>query len=363
LRVVYGPHQGWVDELERELNDRFRQDEAPLVRCVLLRHEHEDMTVILTMHHVISDGDTMMYAMRDLLQASSRAALGLSPELLPLNDIRSVEERLPRRLWSKDGLRLLIDFVSEEVRLLAKYGAPFKVPRDRDEPVHGRRFRCSHKTLDETKTARLVARAKNERTTVHGALCSAMILGALHESGVTQETRVALVSPVNVRDNLVPPVGEDAGYYVSMMTYRAGVRPDVSFWELARSVREQMAPFLARGDGPLMLELLDGVFHLLRGHVITPFELAARWEKAVSGSMILSNLGRDDCEFDSGLLSIDALYVCASLSCLGDFGSVAHTFRGRLTWTFVWADPLFEPQRAERLISGIIDRIEQALSG
>ena len=362
LRVVHRSQDDWVHELERELNDRFRCGEGPLTRCVLLRHGHDDMTVILTVQHTICDGEGMRYAMRDLLEAAGRAALGLSPDLLPLTDTLSVEERLPGRLWSMHGLRLMTEFLFEEVRLFAKHGAPFKVPRDRDVPVHARQFRCTHKGLDETQTAKLLLRAKEERTTVHGALSSAMILGALHDSDVMRSVRVALVSPVNLRASLVPPVGHDTGYYVSLIPYRAAVHPDVSFWDLARSVRDQMASGLSRGDAPMMMDLLDGIFHLLQGPSAKPLEIAERWEKAVAGSMLLSNLGRQDFEFDSGPLSVDALYVCSSLSCFGDFGAVAHTFRDRLIWTFVWADPLIGPQRAERLTSAIINRLEQALS-
>jgi hypothetical protein len=278
LRVVQGEQEGWIHEFDSELNERIPCGQGPLGRCVLVRHGSDDVTVLLTVHHAASDGESMRAMMRDLLHACGQVASGLPPGLLPLDDIPSVEARSPQKLWSKAGVRLTTAFVAEEIRLLAKHGAPFKVPRDHDVPVHLRRFRSIPRCLDKARTARLLARAKAERTTVHGALCSAMILGALREAGVSRPERVTLVSPVNLRSVLVPPVGDNTGYYVSMMPYRAAVRPDVPFWDLARSVREQMAPGLSRGDAALLLEMLDGVFHLLRGHLITPVELASRWE-------------------------------------------------------------------------------------
>ncbi|WP_394842052.1 condensation domain-containing protein [Pendulispora brunnea] len=361
LRVLDTTPDGWLSEFEDELNDRFPALNAPFARSVWLRHAPDDHTVMLTVHHAASDGFSLGLAMRDLVRATARAASGSPARLEPLRDTRSVEERLPHRLWSRRGIRLLGRFVAEEARLSAKYGAPFKVPRDRPARVEGRRFRCIPRIFDESTTRRLLARAKAENTTVHGALAAAMILGAFREASIARPTRVALGSPINLREALVPPVKESLGYYVSMVPYRAAVDPHASFWQLARSIREQMSLGIARGDAPLMLDLFEGVFRLLRGHSASPSEIAARWDRTVVNSMILSNLGRQDFGLENGPLSVEAVYFCAAMSVLGDFGSVANTFRDRLIWTFIWAEPLIGSTRAHRLMDFTAERLLQAL--
>jgi hypothetical protein len=356
LRVVDAPRSDLVAEFEREMNERFCSTDGPLTRCVLMRHAPEENTVILTGHHSIL-GAQGLTALKELLSAAS----GRPYALPPLDDVRSVAHRLPERLWSRKGLRFLGKFISEEVRLTAKYGAPFKVPRERHVPVHARRFRCAPRTLDAQKTARLTARAREERTTVHSALSAAMILGSLEDARASRPTRFSLVCPVDVRKALSPPVrSHDMGLYVSMIPYRAAVAPDAHFWDLARSVRDQLMTGYRR-DALLMLDLLEGMSLLLRGNSTPPAAFAERWEKAVVSSMNLSNLGRLDLDVDLGPLSIESLDISAGLSVFADFGALTTTFRDTMAWTFVWADPLIGPARAQSLTAAIEARLDRAL--
>lgn len=362
LRVVHRPADEWVDAFEEELNEKVPWQEGPLARCALVRHSGEELTLLLAIHHAVSDGNSGALAMRDLVQACRRTMLGASPGLVPLDDIRSVEARLPARLWSLLGLRVTGEFVAEEVRLRAKAGAPFKVPRAREAPFHARRVRCLPRALDAAKTAKLAARAREEGTSVYGALSAAMLLGALEATGATRPRHMSLGSPVNLRKVLVPPVGDDVGDYASMVAYREVVSPDASFWALARSVRGQVARRLERGDAPLMLDFFEGIFRLLGGPAATPIEIAERWEKQVVSSMVMSNMGRLDLGLDAGPLSVEAMHICGALSVLGDFGAVTTTFEETLRWMFVWIDPLIGSSTAERLVSAITGRLEQAMA-
>jgi hypothetical protein len=51
----------WIDELRREIAIPFRADEVPMVRAVLL-HQREYATLILTAHHSVADGLSLVFA-------------------------------------------------------------------------------------------------------------------------------------------------------------------------------------------------------------------------------------------------------------------------------------------------------------
>lgn len=365
LRVVDTPEDTpedtWVHELERELNEQFQWQDGPLGRCVLLQHGPENATVLLTLHHTICDGQSVLLAMRDLLQAAGQATLGQRPELPPLDDTRSVEDRLPHGLLSKKGFAFLRNFLSQEIRLRSKYGVPFEIPKDQEVPVHARRFRCLPTIWDEARTAKLVSRAREEGTSVHGALCAATVLGALHDSGVTRPVRVFLGSAANLRDSLVPTVGDDVGYYAASLPYAGVVRPDVPFWDLARSIREQLLHGQSQGVGLMTLDMGSHLYRLFGAHRASPPELADRWSKLVTG-LGVSNMGRQDLPIGSSPLSVEALYIAAALSAFAHFATSAMTFRNRLVLSFLWADPVVGQERVERLASAIAGQLDQASS-
>ncbi|WP_394829979.1 condensation domain-containing protein [Pendulispora rubella] len=360
LRVVTIAEPEWVAELEREANDKFRWSDGPLARCVLLRHGPEDATIFLTMHHAICDGQSILFAMRDLLESTARAARGEAPELSVLEDVRAVEDRLPAKLFSRKGAGFLYDFVSDEIRLRMKYGAPFRMPRDEEVPLDARHFKCRPTVLDEERTAKLLARARAEGTTIHGALCAATILAILRDAGVSRPVQVFLGSAVSVRNDLVPAVGDDVGYYASSQPYRAPVDPDASFWDLARSVRGQMIRGRSRGDAIMMLDFGSGMYRLMGGDGATPLELAHKWNKLLTG-LGVSNMGRQDFTTDFSPFSLDGLYLSAALSAFTDFVTSAMTFRDRLVITFLWAEPVIRRQRAIQLGDSVHAHLEQAI--
>ena len=170
-------------------------------------------------------------------------------------------------------------------------------------------------------------------------------------------------SAVDIRRHLSPPVGDDdLGYYVSLLSYRAGVSPDVPFWDLARSVRREIVRGLSRGEPYMVLDLFEGLFRALRGPSADVARFAPRWQKvAPPSTMTISNLGAQRWGDELQPLSVESLYVTGALSIMGDFGAVVTTFRDALFWTFVTAEPLIAPERARNLVRASVRRLLRAV--
>src|SRR5437660_8436005 len=82
LRVLNGPREAWIVEAERDREEPLPIEQGPLARCTLLRHSAAESTLLTTVSHVIGDGISGSYLVRDILRAAGAAGAtqALDPE-------------------------------------------------------------------------------------------------------------------------------------------------------------------------------------------------------------------------------------------------------------------------------------------
>ena len=355
LQLRVAPDGDWVKELDDELNLPF-DAQGPLARFVLVPLGPAESYVLATIHHSVGDGMSGVFLMRDLTDACAQVLAGQTPKLADLAEAVSVDAGLPPaargiRAWSHHAR-----FILRELWMLLTTGKPLKVRRDQPRYAHSRRARVIPHQLDAALTERLSARARAEKTTVHGALSAAMLLGTLADANLPHAA-VTFGTPVNLRAQLVPPVGEQVGFYVSMTLFRGRVTRDTPFWALARAVRSQVERTIARGDQLAVLDFLPRVMRLIGVARLAPRKLLERFEDAAPSTTGLTNLGRLTIQTVHGPLKIEDCHFAASPSALGDFLSTATSLNGRLFWNFVWPDPVLTAPHAQRLVAAIIERL------
>lgn len=358
LREARG--ESHVAELEQEINTPFDAAQGPLGRFVLVDCGEGGLWLLATLHHAIGDGMSGAYLMRDLVQACALAAEGRGVALPAIAEAGSLDERLPARTAGVGGWLNHLRFLGREGWLRLRHGRPFKVRPEVPAFAHSRRARVLLRVLDAAATERLSARSRAEGTTVHGALSAAMILEVLGESG-GGAGHVSFGSPANVRAQLSPPVGEQLGFYVSMVAFRAAVRASTPFWQLARAVRRQAEADLARGAQLSILRLMPPLASLLGMGTLPPRGLVESWEERVPTTSGLTNLGRLAIETHAGPFGIETCHFVACPSALGDFLATATSLHGHLDWNFIWADPVLSEPRATALADGAVARVQEAI--
>jgi hypothetical protein len=99
LRLVTSSFARWEREIAEEVNEPFTPDQAPLFRAVLL-HQETHCTFILSSHHAVSDGFSLIFLLRDILLALSGHAL----EALPLAPSREILFGAQQRTSAEPGL-------------------------------------------------------------------------------------------------------------------------------------------------------------------------------------------------------------------------------------------------------------------
>jgi Phthiocerol/phthiodiolone dimycocerosyl transferase C-terminus len=285
LRVVrVGASQpNWLTELQREVATPFDAGLARLVRAVPLHEPHRD-TLILTAHHSIADGLSLTFAIRDTLLALSgnpRDPLLVTPfiesmldsdsspiELAPTSEGNGIEETRPSVFRSQHGL------------MPSVYGL----------------------SLSAELTLKLRKLARQEETTVHGALCAALVLAGRQAIGEWEDKPVRVLSPIDIRNLL--GVAEHCGLFISAASVSFKPNGETAFWELARFAKRQL-PGAQTGDG------VTSAIHAIQQAISkglgveTAMQLAAR---GFAYEAMVSNLGNLRYETIFGEFKLKALW-------------------------------------------------------
>ncbi|HEU4727123.1 MAG TPA: condensation domain-containing protein, partial [Kofleriaceae bacterium] len=247
LRVVdvgrSGDPRGGVAELAYAETQRpFDLAAGPLVRALLLRAAG-DHVLVVTMHHIISDGWSLDVLRREL--AALHAAFSSArPSPLPALPLQYADFAI----WQRGEL------AGERLDRLMAYwrsqldGAPLvlELPGDRPRPAHAdhqgalQRFAVPGELAD-----RLRSLAAAEQATLFMALLSAFYVVLHHHSGA----EVVLVgSPIANRQR--PELEGLIGLFVNTLVLRGDLRARDSFRDLLRQVRATTLAAFAHQDLP-----------------------------------------------------------------------------------------------------------------
>jgi hypothetical protein len=183
LRVVETAEVRLERELERELRTQFDPRQAPLMRAVLLYQEFKAV-FILVAHHSIADGFSLAFAIRDVLEALSGQPL----DRLPLMPSREEIFGLPRGTSTEAGPASQSS--AAVVASLARDKRAVPVPQ------------IQRLSLVPFLTSMLQSRAREEETTVHGALCAALVLAGRQIDRGWHDNPLRVRSSVSIRSLL-----------------------------------------------------------------------------------------------------------------------------------------------------------------
>jgi hypothetical protein len=177
LRIVQDePELRWEAEVGKELATPFDPSQAPLIRAVLI-HGARDAAFMLVAHHSIADGLSLAYAIRDTLDALAGRSLRPLPWLPSQDDMMNASDSLA------DG--------QEQDQAEAPTPAVYRRQDNARPTVKGLR-------LSPGLTASVRERARQEGTTVHGALCAALVLASREVFAAWRDIPLRILSPINV---------------------------------------------------------------------------------------------------------------------------------------------------------------------
>ena len=285
LRVVQeiNATRRWEQEIELELSIPFDPADAPLVRVVLL-HEEERAVCLVVIHHAIADGRSVAFAIRDLIQAVSGKLVDRLPVIPSLEDVLGVTSN--GISYSKSD---------DEPPSSSERPSVF-VSKENTRP------RIKSLALTTELTNRLRERARQERTTVHGALSAASALACWEVVDGVSASPVRVMSPIDARK--LVGLGEDCAVLVGSGTVSIEPSEATTFWEIARAATTRLGKAQTL---EAMRAVRHGMHQVMKQGIDVP-TAAAIAAQGFAHDILLTNLGNLGYPTDFGKLQLEAVW-------------------------------------------------------
>ncbi|MFG2633928.1 non-ribosomal peptide synthase/polyketide synthase [Streptomyces sp. NPDC048362] len=229
-------------DLLQEYSRPFDLHRGPLLRALLLRESATSHVLLLTAHHIVTDGWSMGIVLDELCTAYDALARGAAPQLPP------VATQYPDfAVWQREqlsGARLERQLAHWQERLTGAVAPelPLDRPRRGEEAGAG----AVHTfTVPAPLTARLRDLARERHTTLHTALVAATQALLARWSGQDDIT-VGSLTPGRSRTDLERTVG----FFVNTVALRTPVRSAGSFRDLLADTADTVNDAFAYGDTP-----------------------------------------------------------------------------------------------------------------
>ncbi|MEU0005141.1 non-ribosomal peptide synthase/polyketide synthase [Streptomyces sp. NPDC006314] len=229
-------------DLLQEYSRPFDLRQGPLLRALLLRESATSHVLLLTAHHIVTDGWSMGIVLDELCTAYDALARGAAPELPP------VATQYPDfAVWQREqlsGARLERQLAHWRERLTGAVAPalPLDRPRRGEEAGAG----AVHTfTIPARLTAQLRHLARDQHTTLYTALVAAAQALLARWSGQDDIT-VGSLTPGRSRTDLERAVG----LFVNTVALRTPVRSSGSFRDLLAETADTVNDAFAYGDTP-----------------------------------------------------------------------------------------------------------------
>ncbi len=282
---------------QAEARRPFDLHQGPLLRAQVLRLAPQEHVVLLTMHHIVSDGWSTGVLIRELGQLYN-AFSSNRPSPLPDLPIQYIDYAQWQRAWlGGQELERQLAYWKEK---LGAHPVMLELPTDRPRPaVKSSRGATLGFTLSKDLSDAIKALSREEGATLFMTLLAAfqtLLYRYTGQENISVGTAIANRHRAEVEDLI--------GFFVNMLVLQTDLSGGPGFRELLARVRETALGAYAHQDLPF--EILVEALHPQRDLSHTPlFQVAFTMDTAVGASLKLPGLSLDLIETDNQTAKFD----------------------------------------------------------
>ncbi|MCP4996507.1 MAG: amino acid adenylation domain-containing protein, partial [Gammaproteobacteria bacterium] len=319
-----------------------------MLRAILVQQDQDDFVLLVTMHHIASDGWSMGVLIQEVSALYAAFVQG-RPSPLPDLTVQYADFALWQRDWFQgEVLQAQLSYWQQQ---LAHLPALLELPTDRPRPpvqtFQGRHF---HFSIPHPLSQALQQLGLQTQTTLFMTLLAAFKVLLRRYSG---QTDIVVGSPIANRtqrkiENLI-------GFFVNTLILRSNLADNPSFKELLSQVRQTTLEAYRHQDLPF--EMLVEALQPERSLSHSPlFQVMFVLQNAPNASLNWPDLSLSPVETETAIAKFDLTL------------SITETDQG-LQGTWEYNTDLFEPLTIERmtthfqqLLSGIVDNPNQTIT-
>jgi NRPS condensation-like uncharacterized protein len=369
MRCLEVNETNWQFPIEQQLSEPFAMGSAPLMRCLLLNVSSDSdantptqaparSVLALSFHHAIGDGRSgtaLLCRVLSLITSDQQAPVAeasTAPEALPaMLDLYPARYRWAEQPEAAKQLKAAL--IGDYRRHGALTPIPWLAPQAKSRDPKFIRLSVA---LDVTHA--LIAGARTNGSSVHGALCAAQLLAQVVLQTSDEANVFCLSCPVDMRPHLEPaPSVSPTGLYVSIVSSTFSVNTKTGFWDLARDVITQTRLQLTRGEGHLFFNMFG-----LDGTPVMPARVAPFHQKVQASlpNTMVSNVGAIAPVIDDPAVTAISFALCPMP--YQTLFTAASTYRGQLVLNIGYDAARLSDADAQTLAQGIKDRLNAAVA-
>ncbi len=334
-------------QVQLEAITPFNLEMAPLIRCSLLQLDSSEYVLLLTMHHIVSDGWSMGVFIQELSSLYQASCAGKPSPLAEL-PIQYADFAVWQRQWLSG--KILQNQLNYWLSQLA--GAPelLQLPTDRPRPtVQTYRGTNQSFTLNTDLTQKLQTLSRESGTTLFMTLLAAFATLLYRYSG---QSDILIGSPIANRNR--SEIESLIGFFVNTLVLRTRFEDNPSFEKLLARVRETTLKAYEHQDIPFeqVVEALQPQRSLSHSPL---FQVMFVLQNAPMGEVELPGVTLSDFNQESTIAKFDLTL------------SISETDQG-LVGVWKYNTDLFDGQTIERmaahfqnLLSAIVENPQQAV--
>ena len=290
--------------IDEEARQGFDLARGPLIRARLLRLASDEYLLLVTMHHIVSDGWSLQVLASEVAALYAAFRQG-QPDPLPPLPIQYADYAAWQRsqVGSEAGQAQLAWWAGQLAGAPAVLELPLDRPRGVVQSYRGAEVPF---VLDAARTAQLRALARREGMTLFMVLQAGF---AIVLSRLSRQQDLVIGTPVANRrqtelENLI-------GFFVNTLALRVQVRPEATVAEFLAAVRESTLAAFERQDTPFeqVVERINPARSTSYNplfQVMLALQNAPRREAILPGLDMQLEMGGDSAKFDLTLTLHDA---------------------------------------------------------
>ncbi|MEM7552754.1 MAG: amino acid adenylation domain-containing protein, partial [Cyanobacteria bacterium P01_A01_bin.84] len=327
-----------IEKAQHEATTPFDLENAPLIRCSLLQLSTSEYVLLLTMHHIVSDGWSMGVLIKEISSLYQAFTQGKPSPLAQLPIQYADFAVWQRQYLSGEVLSTQLDYWKQQLS-----GAPdlLQLPTDYPRPtVQAYQGRTRSFNLNTDLTTKLQTLSRDSGTTLFMTLYAAFSTLLYRYSG---QSDILIGSPIANRNR--SEIEALIGFFVNTLVLRTQFEDNPSFSELLVQVRETTLKAYEYQDVPF--EQIVEVLQPKRSLSHSPlFQVMFVLQNAPIGKVELPGVTLSQLEQDTTVAKFDLTL------------SMTETDQG-LVGEWEYNTDLFDKQTIERMVAHFQNLLEK----